>query len=56
MVAAAGPIGVLTAEVDSTGDLDRVTAIGAVVAAQLANLFPAPSAVAEEPPQKPEPV
>jgi hypothetical protein len=56
MMAAIGPIGVLTAEVDSTGDLDRVTAIGAVVAAQLANLFPAPSAVAEVLPQKPEPV
>ncbi|MCC7125537.1 MAG: GAF domain-containing protein, partial [Acidobacteria bacterium] len=43
IVAAAGPVGVLAAEVDGPDDLDRVTAIAGVVSAQLANLFASPA-------------
>jgi hypothetical protein len=52
ILSATGPSGVLTAEVHATGDLDRATAIASVVAAQLANLFPAPT-TAEGPPEEP---
>jgi hypothetical protein len=52
ILSATGPSGVLTAEVRATGDLDRATAIASVLAAQLANLFPAPT-TAEGPPEEP---
>lgn len=47
IVSATGPSGVLAAEVQEAGDIDQVAALAAVVAAQLANLFPAPEHVAE---------
>jgi len=43
VVSASGPSGVLAAEVRQGRDLDQVVAICAVVTAQMANLFPAPS-------------
>lgn len=47
IVSATGPSGVLAAEVQQAGDLEQVAALAAVVAAQLANLFPAPEQIAE---------
>ena len=52
ILSATGPSGVFTAEVHGSGDLDRATAIASVIAAQLANLFPAPT-TAEGPPEEP---
>jgi hypothetical protein len=51
ILSATGPSGVLTAEVHDSGELDRAVAIASVVAAQLANLFPAPT-TAEGPPEE----
>ena len=51
ILSATGPSGVLTAEVHGSGDLDRAVAIASVIAAQLANLFPAPT-TAEGPPEQ----
>ena len=51
ILSATGPSGVLTAEVHGSGDLDRAVAIASVIAAQLANLFPAPT-TAEGPPEE----
>jgi hypothetical protein len=47
---ASGASGVLAAEIMSETNLDRAVAIAAVIAAQLAGLFPAPAA-SDEPPQ-----
>jgi hypothetical protein len=49
ILSATGPSGVLTAEVHGSGDLDRAVAIASVIAAQLANLFPAPTTAAGPP-------
>jgi len=42
-----GPAGVLAAEVRPEADIDQAVALAAVVAAQMANLFPAPEPLAE---------
>jgi hypothetical protein len=47
MVSSTGPSGVLAAEVRQGEDLEQAAALAAVVAAQLANLFPAPERLAE---------
>jgi hypothetical protein len=52
ILSATGPSGVFTAEVQGGGDLDRATAVASIIAAQLANLFPAP-ATPEGPPERP---
>jgi hypothetical protein len=43
IVSATGPSGVLAAEVQQADDLEQLAALAAVLAAQLANLFPAPA-------------
>ncbi|MCC7181189.1 MAG: hypothetical protein IT177_22620 [Acidobacteria bacterium] len=47
IVTANGPAGVLAAEVRPEADIDQSVALAAVVAAQMANLFPAPEPLAE---------
>lgn len=48
---ASGPSGVLAAEIAAGANLDRAVALAAVIAAQLAGLFPAPAA-SDDPPQR----
>jgi hypothetical protein len=50
ILSASGASGVLAAEVPSEANLTRAVALAAVVAAQLAGLFPAPAAT-NDPPQ-----
>jgi hypothetical protein len=50
ILSATGPSGVLAAELRPGADPDRGSAIGGVIAAQLANLFPA-AVPTDAPPQ-----
>ena len=50
LLSASGASGVLAAEVPAETNLDRAVALAAIIAAQLAGLFPAPAA-SDEPPQ-----